>query len=496
MSSTLVVLETGLLFGVRLGLFWGCRKYLLRTVYANLRSLSDASKDDIELDELPTPSTHASRTHGQPQSAHSVIAQGVFSWTFAESSMMFVLLVFQALNLLGSRTRLLNWYFSLFFVVTMILLFIPACVSLTLSAGRAGGISLRSFCGPRALAYLIPVALFLFALSHIPLPTGLASKNISSSILARLIVLGTVILGVLSGFGAVNNSWQFLPSLSNRQTSVPTEAEIQAAEYTLSNIRSDLYQRRQELNRSSSAETQESWFSRVGASFRGGDDRSQILRGLESLEYQMARNVEELKSRREGAIYSETWRGRLLTIAGRFFAIYCVTRVVSCTYNVLFLPSQRSTSNLHYSDLLSNALAYGISRIPSISIQTDDIASFSRQLSLIFVGIIILTSVRYILRGVSRLLRVSSRNLGASLMLLFLAQIMGIYLLSTVVQMRASFPPPQTDTDNPSAVNLFSTIPKYELFGSLFDWSFLLAALAYGFLRWGAEKVNSVGDSV
>ncbi|EFI26844.1 ICS [Coprinopsis cinerea okayama7 len=116
----------------------------------------------------------------------------------------------------------------------------------------------------------------------------------------------------------------------------------------------------------------------------------------------MARNVEELKSRREGAIYSETWRGRLLTIAGRFFAIYCVTRVVSCTYNVLFLPSQRSTSNLHYSDLLSNALAYGISRIPSISIQTDDIASFSRQLSLIFVGIIILTSVRYILRGVSR----------------------------------------------------------------------------------------------
>jgi Abscisic acid G-protein coupled receptor len=68
-----------------------------------------------------------------------------------------------------------------------------------------------------------------------------------------------------------------------------------------------------------------------------------------------------------------------------------------------------------------------------------------------------------------------------------------IYLLSTVVQMRASFPPPASQGEDP-VVNLFSTIPEYELFGSLFDWAFLLTAVASAVLRWGAEKVSSVGE--
>jgi Abscisic acid G-protein coupled receptor len=76
-------------------------------------------------------------------------------------------------------------------------------------------------------------------------------------------------------------------------------------------------------------------------------------------------------------------------------------------YNVAFLPSQRSVSTVNYSDLLSNALAYGVSHLSSASIKSEDIASFSRQLSLALVGLIILTSIRYVLRGVSRV-RLSS----------------------------------------------------------------------------------------
>lgn len=38
--------------------------------------------------------------------------------------------------------------------------------------------------------------------------------------------------------------------------------------------------------------------------------------------------------------------------------------------------------------------------------------------------------------------------------------------------------------------NLFTTIPEFEVFGSLFDWSFLIAAGASAFVRWGAERVD------
>lgn len=110
----------------------------------------------------------------------------------------------------------------------------------------------------------------------------------------------------------------------------------------------------------------------------------------------------------------------------------------------------------------------------------------------------------------------TSRNLGASLMLLILAQLMvccvphllpshicstivlsmqGTYLLSTIVQLRTSFPPPPTRPDiDPADVNLFSTIPEYQLFGSLFDLSFLAAAALTAFGRWTAERMNGIQD--
>jgi len=88
------------------------------------------------------------------------------------------------------------------------------------------------------------------------------------------------------------------------------------------------------------------------------------------------------------------------------------------------------------------------------------------------------------------------------MMLLLLAQIMvrlvrtlipegapdqlvkGIYLLSTLIQLRTSFPSSDTDGD------LFKTLPEYVAFGGSFDGSFLAAVVATGFVRWLDDKVN------
>jgi hypothetical protein len=74
----------------------------------------------------------------------------------------------------------------------------------------------------------------------------------------------------------------------------------------------------------------------------------------------------------------------------------------------------------------------------------------------------------------------------------------GIYLLSTIVQLRTSFPPPSPNVSDSKVeaeaptTNLFSTVPAFEVFGSLFDWSFLLAAGGTAFVRWSRERVNGV----
>lgn len=88
------------------------------------------------------------------------------------------------------------------------------------------------------------------------------------------------------------------------------------------------------------------------------------------------------------------------------------------------------------------------------------------------------------------------------MMLLLLAQIMvrvictsiqenvsenfmeGIYLFSTLIQLRTSFPSSHTED------NLFNTLPEYVVFGGTFDGSFLVAAVVTGFARWFDDKVN------
>jgi len=60
--------------------------------------------------------------------------------------------------------------------------------------------------------------------------------------------------------------------------------------------------------------------------------------------------------------------------------------------------------------------------------------------------------------------------------------------------MRASFPPPPSTSPEAERTNLFSTIPAYEVFGSLFDGSFLLAVAVSIFIRWGVERVAGNTD--
>jgi len=310
--------------------------------------------------------------------------------------------------------------------------------------------------------------------------------------------MGTIILGLLSGFGAVSNAWDFLPFRSRARDN-PTNGDIATAENGLSRIRADLQERRVEALTPAGSQVQSPgrWYSRVIPSFRG-DSHLQEIKGLEALEYQMSRNLDSLRRRRESMLFSDTFRGKVFNLFGHFFALYCIFRVISSLVNVIF-PAQippltpgpgSSNAKIHYSDLVTRSLAYVLAFLWQ-DITIDDAADISRQISLMLVGVIILTSIRLVLRGVTKLLRITSRTVAASLMLLLLSQLMSIYLLSTIVQLRTTFPPPNIGSGpHPEVTNLFETIPEYQVFGSLFDWSFLLAAAGNAFVLWGAEKMN------
>ena len=73
----------------------------------------------------------------------------------------------------------------------------------------------------RILLIGIPFSIYIILLLRIPLPQSLSTPEslptltLTAAALARLILLGTIILGLLSGFGAVTSAWDYLPSFSS-----------------------------------------------------------------------------------------------------------------------------------------------------------------------------------------------------------------------------------------------------------------------------------------
>jgi The Golgi pH Regulator (GPHR) Family N-terminal len=64
------------------------------------------------------------------------------------------------------------------------------------------------------LAVLAPLCVYFLLLSYVPLPDGLVSSGMSDTftlVTARYNVLGTFILGCLSGFGSLTTAWGYFP---------------------------------------------------------------------------------------------------------------------------------------------------------------------------------------------------------------------------------------------------------------------------------------------
>ncbi|KAI0087512.1 Abscisic acid G-protein coupled receptor-domain-containing protein [Irpex rosettiformis] len=522
--------EAAVVLSLRIALFYSAQKFLLRSLYHDLQGLSSdednsfGGPDDgpeLELQMLPTPSTTPQKPHDTSiisitRTFHSTLSRAVFSLCFSECCTLFLLLMLQALDVLHPRTRLLNWNISLAILVALITVIIPLAYSLVLSYRSATSIQgLQRPTITRLFLTALPVGLFLFLLSFIPLPTGFTSTGTTSIVFARLTVVGTVILGLLSGFGAVNNAWRFFPVLSRTSRPAPTDDQITRAEDGLNRVRYDLAERRVAIAKlgETPQTSSSSWLANFVPTFVRRVQRTaevgsamQEIAGLEALESQMARNFEGLKQQREDAKFSRTLSGRMFNFGGCLFAVYCVYRIFIAIVNLAIPSRSRVPASTPdgvpsgegpRTDFITVFLAYLVSLVPTVHLEHEDIALMSRQISLALVGIIILSSIRLVLRGVTRALRVTSRNLGTSLMLLIVAQLMGIYLLSTLVQLRTSFPPPlQTHPDTMpdiGVVNLFSTLPEYQVFGTVFDSSFLIAATLTAFVRWFSERIGGVG---
>uniref|UniRef100_A0A673KLU9 Golgi pH regulator-like n=1 Tax=Sinocyclocheilus rhinocerous TaxID=307959 RepID=A0A673KLU9_9TELE len=343
------------------------------------------------------------------------VVQVVFSVTFAFSCTMFELIIFEILGVLNSTSRYFHWKLNLY-VILLVLIFV------------------------------VPFYIGYFVVSNIRLCKNNSPKNGNlmkidspSDHPSRVGVIGVTLMALLSGFGAVNCPYTYMSYFLRNVTDsdilalerrlLQTMDMIVSKKKRIAMTRRQMYQRGEEQNKQTGF-----WgmIKSVTSSPSGSENLSVIQQevdALEELSRQLFLETVDLQATKERIEYSKTFQGKYFNFLGYFFSIYCVWKIFMATINIVFDRVGKTDPVTRGIEITVNYLGIQF-----------DVKFWSQHISFILVGIIIVTSIRGLLITLTKFFYAISSSKSSNVIVLVLAQIMGMYFVSSVLLMRMSMP--------------------------------------------------------
>ncbi|KAJ7413629.1 Golgi pH regulator [Willisornis vidua] len=284
-------------------------------------------------------------------------------------------------------------------------------------------------------------------------------------LISRVGVIGVTLMALLSGFGAVNCPYTYMSYFLRNVT----DADILALErrllQTMDMIVSKkkriavahrtMFQRGEVHNKPSGFwgmiksvttsvpgsesilhllwEVNPALFVFESLDYAGLPDLSLIQQevdALEELSRQLFLETADLHATKERIEYSKTFQGKYFNFLGYFFSIYCVWKIFMATINIVFDRVGKTDPVTRGIEITVNYLGIQF-----------DVKFWSQHISFILVGIIIVTSIRGLLITLTKFFYAISSSKSSNVIVLLLAQIMGMYFVSSVLLIRMSMPP-------------------------------------------------------
>ena len=164
----------------------------------------------------------------------------------------------------------------------------------------------------------------------------------------------------------------------------------------------------------------------------GGENLEPIkqeTKHLEELSRQLFLETADLKDAKARIQYSKTFKGRYFNLLGYFFSIYCVVKICLAIINIVF-------DRVGKVDPVTRGIEIAVKHFGF----EFDITYWSQQISFLLVGIIIVTSIRGFLITLTKFFYAIASSKSSNVIVLCLAQIMGMYFVSCVLLMRMNMP--------------------------------------------------------
>ncbi|KAJ1928406.1 hypothetical protein IWQ60_002071 [Tieghemiomyces parasiticus] len=414
-------------------------------------------------------------TTGTAASERATGAQVLFSLTLTFSLTLFELIIFEIADILDRGSRWFYWKVSLYAILLLVIVVLPFYQFYLLLSHPKGSRFARRHRLPLAgLAWLVYFYFFWRVGEKFPLHSAAGASRSWLAIepaMARVGVFGVTIMAILSGFGAVNSPYTTLFVFIRRVT----DDQLRTVERKLLQTDKLLAAKRARLateeTRAAAAHDQRGLVRRAfhsvsqatGLADRTAAGLRDEARVLEALAQQIRADLDTLHYEKGRYEDTATLRGQYFNLLGYVFSAYCVYKVVMAFINIAFHRIGRT-----------DPITYGLTlAVTHANVRHLDVPFWSQQLSFWFVGVMVVCSIRGLLVQIIKFFRAFTRTVSPANVVLLLAQLMGVYFLSSVLLMRMSLPP----EFRLIIQDVLGTV-EFHFYQRWFDVIFLVSALA------------------